>query len=117
MACMLKTSQRLLNSSHIRFRERDGTFLQDVEQNINVSSMESCAYYCQKLPCCAAFAYTAGDHVSECQISPHPPHGLQSFSPPVDEATTTTVYETGSSRIQYMNKLYKSSHSQTPREK
>ena len=117
MACVLKTLQRPLNCSHIRFNQRDGTFLQEVEQMINVSSVESCAYHCQKSPCCAAFAYTARDQISECQISSHPPQDIQSFWPPRDGATTTKVYETGSGWVQYMKKLYKSSHSQTPREK
>ena len=94
MACVLKTLQQSLNSTHIRFRERDGTALQEVEQKIIVSSVESCAYHCQDLPCCAAFAYTARDQISECHISTHPPQDIQSFWPPRDGATTK-VYETG----------------------
>ena len=94
--CVLKILQQSLNSLHIRFNQRDVTFLQEVEQKIIVSSVESCAYQCQKSPCCAAFAYAAGHHVSECQISSHPPQDIQSFWPPRDGATTAKVYETGS---------------------
>lgn len=62
-----------------------------VEKTLNVSSVESCAYYCQKSPCCAAFAYTHRSETSGCEISSWPPQNIIEQ----DNGSETQVYETG----------------------